>query len=108
MKRILKLSIFASRRRSSRAAVSSSLTSTSTSPVSGSTMSWAATLRSSSSGSTGMRSSLASFILRMAARVNLVFFLTRTSAPSFTSRVARWPARSSYSMLFEYLSPFSM
>ena len=91
MKRMRKLSSFASRSRSSFASVSSSLTSTTTSPVSGSTMSCAATLPTSSSGSTPMRSSFASFILRMAARVNLVFFLTMTSAPILMSRVARWP-----------------
>jgi hypothetical protein len=46
--------------------------------------------------------------LRIAARVNLVFFLTMISAPSLMSRVARCPARSSYSTLFEYFPLFSM
>ena len=39
--------------------------------------------------------------------MNLVFFLTMTSLPTLMSRVARWPARSSYSTHLAYLPPFS-
>ena len=54
----------------------------------------------------GDRSSLrCSFLI--AALVNLVFFLTTTSLPTLMSRVARWPARRSYSTLLAYLPPFS-
>jgi hypothetical protein len=72
-----------------------------------STTSSAETLPTSSGNSIGRRSSSASFKRLMAARVNLVFFLTMTSLPILMSRVARWPASKSYSMLFENLPPFS-
>ena len=76
MKRILNSSMLASRSFSSFASVTSSLTSRTTSPVSLSTTSCAATLPTSSSRSIGRRSIFASRSFLIAALVNLVFFLT--------------------------------